>query len=134
MDLRLGNKGLCSVIKLHEVEKVVSIKNSCATNQGKGGEFSSAPFCEFLLEKGVLFLRIYGLNFHLKRSFNSILEKNNQNFSLWVPSFVSRTRNVYQSAPISRNLTHPERFLVVRLEKVVLKKVKNISNDLNFLK
>ena len=44
-----------------------------------------------ILEKSAPFVYIYGLNFHLKCSFKSILVKNHRNISLRGPSFACRT-------------------------------------------
>ena len=60
-------------------------------------------------------VHLYGLNYHSKCSFKSILEKWHQNLHLWGLSFVCRTWNVYQGVPIPRNLPCPEKFLVARL-------------------
>ena len=83
--------------------------------------------------------------------FKSILEKEHQNFSLQGPSFVCCTWNVYQSAPISRNLTCPQTLLVAclggsstssvlwiitlwRILRIVLLKVATFSSTEVFVK
>ena len=63
-----------------------------------------------VLEKSAMFPRIYGLHSHLKCILKSILERKHQNY------FVCRTRNVYRSAPIPRNLACSEKFLFARLK------------------
>ena len=68
-----------------------------------------------ILEKIALFVCIYGLNSHLKCSFKKILEKKHENLSLRSPSFVCCAWSVYRSAFIPRNLSCPEKFLVLRL-------------------
>lgn len=42
--------------------------------------------------------------------------RKNQKFSLWGSSFLCRIWNIYQRAPIQRNLPCPEKLLVVYLE------------------
>ena len=74
-----------------------------------------AKKCALILEKSVLFVCIYGSNSHLKCSFKIIFEKKHQNISLLGLSFVGRPLNIYRSAPISRNLPCPEKFLVTCL-------------------
>ena len=59
----------------------------------------------------------YGLNYHLKCSFKSILDKKHQKFFLRDRSFVCPTRNVYRSTHIPRNLPCPEDFLVAPLNR-----------------
>ena len=56
-----------------------------------------------------------GCNYNLKRTFKSILEKKDQNFSLWGLFFVYHTWNVYRSTPIPRKLFCPEKLLVACL-------------------
>ena len=60
--------------------------------------------------------------FYSKSTFNSILEKQLQNFSQQGLSFVCFWRNVYRSALVPRNLLCLEKFLVARLhEEITLK-------------
>lgn len=59
---------------------------------------------------------ICGLYFHLNCSLKSIPEKKHKNVSLWSLSFVCRTWNICQSAPIPRNFPCPEKFLVAWLD------------------
>ena len=56
-----------------------------------------------------------GWNYNLKRTFKSILEKKDQNFSLRGFFFVYHTWNVYRSAPIPGKLFCPEKLLVACL-------------------
>ena len=67
-----------------------------------------------ILEKRALFVCINGLNSHLKYSLRDLGEKH-RNSSLQSPSFDCHTWNVYQNAPIPRNLLCPEKVLVARL-------------------
>ena len=64
-------------------------------------------FCKIVpwfWKKGALFVCICGLNFHLKCTFKSILEKKHQFFALRGLSIVCHTWNVYRIALIPRNL------------------------------
>ena len=72
------------------------------------------PFFENRRKVTWFYKKVYGLNPHLKCNFKSISEKKHQNFSLW-GTFVCCTWNVYQSAPIPRNLCCPKKLLVEHL-------------------
>ena len=71
-----------------------------------GSRVGSSPLFLFFY-----FVCIYGLSFHLKCSFKSILEKKSRKFFLRDPSFVYRTWNVYRSVPIPRSLFCPQKIL-----------------------
>ena len=67
------------------------------------------------MKTNALFVRIYGLNCHLKCSFKSILEKKHQHFYLQRPLFVWPTWNIYRSVTIPWNIHYSEKFQAARL-------------------
>ena len=73
------------------------------------------PKNALILEESALFACIYGLIYYSKCTFKSIFDKKHQNFSLWTPSFVCRTWNIYQISPISRILRCPQKIPIARL-------------------
>ena len=89
----LYTKKICIFIHIYficmNIYTVVYIR--CTTSEGGTGGRSPLPYLKnkkkttLILEKRALFGCIYGLNFHLKCSFQSILETKNLNFCLGNP-------------------------------------------------